>query len=331
MFEGISFAYPWMFYFLLIIPLMLLWYWYKGRSKQPSVIYSSLKIFKSMPPSLKERLKYVPIILRALAIALLIVALARPQTYSSGQNIYTEGIDIVMALDISGSMLSEDLKPNRIEAAKEVIKKFIKKRPNDRIGLVVFQSESFTQCPLTIDHNVLVNLLSQVHSGMIPDGTAIGDAIANCINRLKDSKAKSKVIILLTDGVNNSGNVDPITAAQMAHTFGIKIYTIGVGTRGEAPYPVKTPFGIRYQMLPSDVDEATLQKIADITGGQYFRATDTKGLNEIYQTIDKLEKSKIQVTSYRNATELFYGWLGGGLLLLVLELGLGKTVFRKLP
>lgn len=331
MFEGISFAYPWMFYFLFIIPLMLLWYWYKGRAKQPSVIYSSLGIFKGMPPSFKERLKYTPVVLRSLAIALLIVALARPQTYSSGQNIYTEGIDIVMALDISGSMLSEDLKPNRIEAAKKVIKSFIKDRPNDRIGLVVFQSESFTQCPLTIDHNVLINLLSQVHSGMIPDGTAIGNAIANCINRLKDSKAKSKVIILLTDGVNNSGEVDPITAAHIAKTFGIKIYTIGVGTRGEAPYPVKTPFGIRYQMLPSDVDDSTLTQIADITGGQYFRATDTQGLKEIYKTIDNLEKTKIQVTSYRNATELFYGWLGGGLLLLLLELGLGKTVFRKLP
>jgi Ca-activated chloride channel family protein len=331
MFSDISFAYPWMFYFLLVIPLMLVWFWYKGKHKQPSITYSSLKIFRGMPLSWKERLKYLPIILRSLAIALLIVALARPQTYSSGQNTYTQGIDIVMDLDLSGSMLSEDLKPNRIEAAKEVIKNFIKERPNDRIGLVVFQSESFTQCPLTIDHNVLLNLLSQVHSGMIQDGTAIGNAIANAVNRLKDSQAKSRVIILLTDGVNNSGEIDPVTAAQIANTYGIRIYTVGVGTRGEAPYPVQTPFGTRYQMIPVDIDENMLQKIADITGGQYFRATDTPSLKNIYSTINKLERSKIEITSYRNATELFYGWLGGGLILLFLEVGLSKTVLRKLP
>jgi Ca-activated chloride channel homolog len=331
MFSDISFAYPWMFYFLLVIPLMLVWYWYKGKHRQPSITYSSLKIFKDMPLSWKERLKYLPIILRSLAIALLIVALARPQTYSSGQNSYTQGIDIVMVLDLSGSMLSEDLKPNRIEAAKEVIKNFIKDRPNDRIGLVVFQSESFTQCPLTIDHNVLLNLLSQVHSGMIADGTAIGNAIANAVNRLKDTEAKSKVIILLTDGVNNSGEVDPVTAAQIANTYGIRIYTVGVGTRGEAPYPVQTPFGTRYQMIPSDVDDSTLTQIANITGGEYFRATDTEGLKDIYHKIDQLEKSKIEITSYRNATELFYDWLGAGLVLLFLEIGLGKTVLKKLP
>jgi Ca-activated chloride channel homolog len=331
MFSDISFAYPWMFYFLLIIPLMLFWYWYKGKHKHPSITYSSLKIFRDIPLNWKERLKYLPIILRSLAIALLIVALARPQTYSSGQNSYSEGIDIVMALDLSGSMLSEDLKPNRIEAAKEVIRDFIKERPNDRIGLVVFQSESFTQCPLTIDHQVLLNLLTQVHSGMIPDGTAIGNAIATAVNNLKDGQAKSKVIILLTDGVNNSGEIDPVTAAQIANTYGIKIYTVGVGTRGEAPYPVQTPFGIRYQMIPSDVDDSTLTQIANITGGEYFRATDTEGLKDIYKKIDQLEKSKIEITSYRNATELFYGWLGAGLVLLFLEVGLGKTVLKKLP
>ncbi len=236
-----------------------------------------------------------------------------------------------MVLDISGSMLAEDLKPNRIEAAKNVIENFIKGRTSDRIGLVIFARDSFTQCPLTIDYSVLLNLLSQVKSGMIEDGTAIGNAIANGVNRLKDSKSKSKIIILLTDGVNNSGEVDPVFAAQIAKTFGIRIYTIGVGTQGEAPYPVQTPFGTRYQMIPVEIDESVLRQISSITGGEYFRATDNKTLKDIYDKIDKLEKSRVEITSYRNAKELFYGWLGAGLLLLVLEVGLSKSIFRRLP
>jgi Ca-activated chloride channel homolog len=228
-------------------------------------------------------------------------------------------------------MLAEDLKPNRIEAAKNVIDNFIKGRTSDRIGLVIFARDAFTQCPLTIDYSVLRNLLSQVKSGMIEDGTAIGNAIANGVNRLKDSKAKSKIIILLTDGVNNAGEVDPVFAAQIAKTFGIRIYTIGVGTKGEAPYPVQTPFGVRYQMIPVEIDEPVLRQISKITDGEYFRATDNKTLNDIYDKIDKLEKSRIEVTSYRNAKELFYGWLGGGLFLLVLEVGLSKSIFRRLP
>jgi Ca-activated chloride channel homolog len=331
MFKGISFAYPWILYFLIIIPLMIVWYWLKGRQKQPSITYSSLNIFKNIAFSWRERFRHIPIILRVLAVALLIIALARPQNFSSGENIYTEGIDIAMVLDISGSMLAEDLKPNRIEAAKNVIDNFIKGRTSDRIGLVIFARDSFTQCPLTVDYSVLRNLLSQIKSGMIEDGTAIGNAIANGVNRLKDSKAKSKVIILLTDGVNNSGEVDPVFAAQIAKTFGIRIYTIGVGTKGEAPYPVQTPFGIRYQMIPVEIDESVLQQISKITGGEYYRATDNKTLEDIYDKIDKLEKSKVEITSYRNAKELFYGWLGAGLFLLVLEVGLSKSVFRRLP
>ena len=331
MLKGISFAYPWVLYFLIIIPLMLVWYWMKGRKKQPSITYSSLSIFQNIAFSWRERFRHFPVILRVLAIALLIIALARPQNFSSGENIYTEGIDIAMVLDISGSMLAEDLKPNRIEAAKDVIDNFIKGRTSDRIGLVIFARDSFTQCPLTVDYPVLRNLLSQVKSGMIEDGTAIGNAIANGVNRLKNSKAKSKVIILLTDGVNNSGEVDPVFAAQIAKTFGIRVYTIGVGTKGEAPYPVQTPFGTRYQMIPVEIDESVLQQISNITGGEYFRATDNKTLADIYDKIDKLEKSKVEITSYRNAKELFYGWLGAGLFLLVLEVGLSKSVFRKLP
>ena len=264
MLNNITFAYPWILYFLVLIPLMALWYWFKGRNSQTSINYSSLNIFRGLKPTWRERLKYLPNILRMLAVALLIIALARPQNFESGENVYSEGIDIAMVLDISGSMLAEDLKPSRIEAAKEVIDEFIQARTSDRIGLVVFARDAFTQCPLTIDYSVLRNLLSEIKSGMIEDGTAIGNAIANGVNRLKDSKAKSKVMILLTDGVNNAGEVDPISAAQIAKTFGIRVYTIGVGTRGEAPYPVQTPFGIRYQMIPVEIDENVLKQIAEI-------------------------------------------------------------------
>jgi len=331
MLNNVTFAYPWILYFLLVIPLMALWYWFKGRNSSPSINYSSLNIFKELKPTWRERLKYIPNILRILAVALLIIALARPQNFQSGENIYSEGIDITMVLDISGSMLAEDLKPNRLEAAKEVIDAFVQARTSDRIGLVVFARDAFTQCPLTIDYSVLRNLLGEIKSGMIEDGTAIGNAIANGVNRLKDSKAKSKVMILLTDGVNNAGEVDPISAAQIAKKFNIRVYTIGVGTRGEAPYPVQTPFGIRYQMVPVEIDENVLKEIAKTTAGEYFRATDNKKLEEIYNTIDKLEKTKLEVTSYRNAKELYYSWLGGGLILLILELGLSRTILRKLP
>jgi Ca-activated chloride channel family protein len=295
------------------------------------VNYSSLKIFKDLKPTWRERLKYIPAILRMLGVALLIIALARPQNFQSGENIYTEGIDIAMVLDISGSMLAEDLKPNRLNAAKDVIDEFVQARTSDRIGLVVFARDAFTQCPLTVDYSVLRNLLKDIKSGMIEDGTAIGNAIANGVNRLKESKAKSKVMILLTDGVNNAGEVDPISAAQIAKTFNIRVYTIGVGTRGEAPYPVQTPFGTRYQMVPVEIDENVLKEIAKLTNGAYFRATDNKKLKEIYETIDKLEKTKVEITSYRNAKELYYSWLGGGLVLLLLELGISRTILRRLP
>lgn len=331
MFKDISFAYPLFLYLLILVPLLPTWYWIKGKKKQPSITYSSLSVFKDIPATWKEKFRHTPVILRTFALMCLIIALARPQTFSSGQNIYTEGIDIAMVLDISGSMLAEDLKPNRIDAAKNVIDNFIKDRTSDRIGLVIFSRQAFTQCPLTIDYRVLKNLLSKVKTGMIEDGTAIGNAIADGVNRLKDSHAKSRIIILLTDGVNNAGEIDPLTAAQIAETFGIRIYTVGVGTRGEAPYPVQTPFGTRYQMIPADIDEGMLQKIAGMTGGEYFRATDSKTLQDIYNKIDKLEKSKVEITSYRETTELFYNWLGAGLILILLEFGLSKSVFRKMP
>jgi Ca-activated chloride channel family protein len=331
MFNDVTFAYSWVLFFLLLVPLLVAWYVWLGRKKQAAISYSSLKAFEKIPATFRERFRHLPFELRMLALIFLIIALARPQNFSAGQSVNAEGIDIAMVLDISGSMLAEDFKPNRLDAAKEVIDEFVKGRTSDRIGLVIFSREAFTQCPLTIDYSVLRNLLGEIKTGMIEDGTAIGNGIANGVNRLKDSDAESRVVILLTDGVNNAGEVDPISAAEIAATFGIRIYTIGVGTRGEAPYPVQTPFETRYQMVPVEIDEAILKKIAETTGGQYFRATNNRALEEIYNKIDKMEKTKIEITSYRNAKELFAGWLGIGFLLLFLELIASKTILRKLP
>jgi len=329
--HNVSFGSPAFLYALIVVPLLVLWYIRRHKAVTTDLRFSSLRPFAAVKPGLKERLRHAPFVLRVLAVTVLIVALARPQTTSSGQNVYTEGIDIVLLLDISGSMLAEDFQPNRIGAAKDVAQNFIDGRTNDRIGLVIFAGESFTQCPMTLDYRVLKNLLRQVKPGMVEDGTAIGMAIAQGVNRLKDSKAKSKVMILLTDGVNNRGEIDPQTAAQIAATFGIRIYTVGVGTMGEAPYPVQTPFGIRYQNIPVEVDEKGLQQIAATTGGQYFRATNNKALKDIYAEIDKLEKTRIEVKAYRSYTELFYDWAGIGVLALLLEVGLSGTILRKHP
>jgi Ca-activated chloride channel family protein len=252
---NVSFASPWVLYGLLVIPVLVFWYIRRRRAAVGTLRFSSLAPFDALKPTLRERLRDLPFILRVAGLALLIVAIARPQSVSEGENIYTEGIDIVLVLDISGSMLAEDFQPNRIGAAKEVAQKFVDARTNDRIGLVVFAGQSFTQCPMTLDYRVLKNLLRQIKPGMVEDGTAIGMGIAQGVNRLEGSTAKSKVMILLTDGVNNRGEIDPLTAAQLAQSFGIRMYTIGVGTIGEAPYPVQTPFGIRYQNVPVDVDE----------------------------------------------------------------------------
>ncbi len=332
MFNDVTFAYPWVLFFLAIVPAMLIWYWKIGKKRQSAVTYSSLGVFHNIPPSWRERLRHFPMILRTLAVAVLIVALARPQSFSSGQNVTTEGIDIMLCLDMSGSMTSEDLKPNRIDAAKAVAEKFVESRPNDRIGLVIFGRQAFTQCPITIDHRVLLKLLREVKIGMVnPDGTAIGNAIADAVGRLKDGQAKSKVIVLLTDGENNAGEIDPLTAAELAKTYGVRVFTIGVGTNGEAPYPIQTPFGVRYQMVPVQIDVALLQKIADMTGGEFFRATNNRALVEIYKRISELTKSKIKVTSYRNAAELFPGWLDAGLILLFLEIGMSRVVLKRVP
>jgi len=328
---GITFAYPVVLWLLLLIPALIYFYYKKIKLSEPAIVYSTVQIFDKRKKSWKEKFSDTPIFFRMVILAALIIALARPQSFSSGENVYTEGIDVVLVLDISGSMLAEDFRPNRMEAAKKITQEFISGRTSDQIGLVIFSRDAFTQCPLTVDYSVLKNLLQEVKSGMIEDGTAIGNAIANGVNRLKDSKAKSKVMILITDGVSNAGEVDPLTAAEIAKNFGIRIYTIGIGTIGEAPYPFQTPFGIRYQMVPVEIDEAVLRAISKTTDGKYFRATGNKKLEEIYQAIDKLEKTKFEVTSYKNKKELSFPWLWCGLILLVIEVGMSKTFFRKLP
>ncbi|MBI3788068.1 MAG: VWA domain-containing protein [Ignavibacteriales bacterium] len=328
---GDSFAYPWMLWSLLLVPILAFAYLRRRKKMVTEIAFSSLKPFERIKPSLRERMRHVPVSLRLFALACLIIALARPQSVSSRENVSTEGIDIVMLLDISGSMLAEDFSPNRMQAAKQVADEFVDGRTNDRIGLVIFSAESFTQCPLTTDYPVLKTLLREVKNGMIADGTAIGLALANGVNRLKDSKAKSKVMILLTDGVNNRGEIDPITAAKIAATYGIRVYTVGVGAQGQAPYPVETPFGIQRRLIPVDLDEKTLNAVANMTGGKYFRATDNRTLRAIYKEIDQLERTKIEVTAYKRYSEHFYSWLAGGLLALLMELGLASTVLRKIP
>ena len=328
---NIEFAYPnFFFLFIGLIP-MIVWYILKQKNSNASLQLSSLKGFEKTPVSVKIYLRHLLFILRVLAISLLIIILARPQSSNNWQNVTTEGIDIVMAVDISGSMLAQDFKPDRLEASKTVASEFINGRPDDRIGLVVFSGESFTQCPLTTDHAVLINLFKDIKSGMIEDGTAIGMGLANAVNRLKDSKAKSKVIILLTDGVNNRGSIAPLTAAEIAQTFGIRVYTIGVGTQGTAPYPVQTPFGTQFQNMPVEIDEGVLTQISQLTNGQYFRATNNSKLKDIYKEIDKLEKSKIDVKEFSKRSEEFYLFGLVALILFVLEMLLKYTYLKSIP
>jgi len=329
--NNIDFAYPYFLYFLLVIPLLILWYWFKYKKNNADIQVSTTESFENTPKSIRQYLFHGLFVLRILAIALLIIALARPQTSTSRKDITIEGIDIVMALDVSGSMLAQDLRPDRLEAAKDVAIDFILGRPNDRVGLVIFSGETFTQCPLTTDHAVIKNLFKDVKSGMIEDGTAIGDGLATAVNRLKDSKAISKVIILLTDGVNNMGSLDPLSAAEIAKIYGIRIYTIGVGTIGMAPYPVQTPFGLKYQDMEVNIDEDLLRQVAVMTNGKYFRATSNRKLKEIYNEIDKLEKSKIDVTEFRKKKEEFLPFALWACIFLIFELIFRNTVFRTLP
>ena len=326
------FANPTYLYLLLLLIPMIGWYVYKLSKNQASLQVSSTEGFDAPEASSwKVWLRHVPFILRMAAVAVLVVILARPQSTNSWQNSSTEGIDIVLAMDISTSMMAQDLTPTRLEAPKDVASAFINGRPNDNIGLVVFAAESFTQCPLTTDHTVLLNLFKDVQPGIIQDGTAIGLGLANAVSRIKDSQAKSKVIILLTDGVNNQGEIAPVTAAEIAKTFGVRVYTIGVGTQGKAPYPFQTAFGVQYMDVDVEIDEPTLKQIAATTGGQYFRATDNASLKEIYSEIDKMEKTKISVQEYSKKQEEYKNWAILLFSLLLVEILLRNTLLRNIP
>ena len=319
-----------LFLLLLLIPVVR-WYVWKLRNSHAAVQLSSSDELSCQPKSLRVWMIHVPFVLRVAVIILLSLALARPQLSNRWQSESTEGIDIMMAIDISGTMLGEDLKPNRLEAAKAVATEFVLSRPNDQIGLVVFAGESFTQCPLTTDHAVLVNLFQSVKFGMIEDGTAIGLGLANAVNRMKDSTTKSKVVILLTDGSNNRGEIDPQTAAEIAKTFNIRVYAIGVGSYSqEVRVPIQTPYGVQYGTMNSEFDETTLRNIAHMTGGEYFRATDNNSLRSIYQQIDQLEKTKIRVREYSKRTEHFMPFLVAALLCLLLEVLVRFFVLRTI-
>lgn len=328
---GYTFLHPEYFFLLIIIIPMVWWYVRKQKTAFASLQISSLKAFENTPRSGKDLLRHLPILFRILALIFLIIAIARPRSTDSLQNVTTEGIDIMISLDISGSMLAMDLKPNRIEAAKRVAVDFIKGRPNDRMGLVIFAAESFTQCPLTLDHNVLINLFNDVQLGMLEDGTAIGMGLATAVNRIKDSDAKSKVIILLSDGENNRGAIAPLQAGEIAKTFGVRVYTVGVGTVGTAPMPINTVFGQQIQDVEVRIDEDMLKGIADMTGGKYFRATDNRALESIYKEIDELEKHKIEVQEYTRHKEEFLPFVLLAALFLLCEIFVKNLVLRILP
>ncbi len=326
-----EFVHPSYLYLLLLLLPLIAWYILKLSHTQASFKLASTDAFQKMPRTLKVYMRHLPFVLRLISIALIIIVLARPQSINQWQTTESQGIDIILAVDISGSMLAQDLTPDRLTAAKKVASEFVVDRPNDKIGLVIFAGESFTQCPLTTDHKVLLNLLNEVRFGMVEDGTAIGLGLANSVNRLKDSNSQSKVVILLTDGTNNRGQIAPLTAADLARSYGIRVYTIGVGTQGMAPTPVQTPFGIRIQNVEVDIDEKTLTEIASITGGQYFRAEDNEGLSNIYDEIDEMEKYLINVQNVTRKQELYLPFALLALALIFIELILRRTWLRSIP
>lgn len=328
---NITFAHPWLLLLLLLIPLLIVWYVFRYRKQHAALQFSNIGLFEDVEKSFRQKIYPLLYVLRLVALGAIIVALARPQSMLSRQQMKVDGIDIAMAIDVSGSMRAEDFKPNRLEAAKKVASKFIDGRQNDRIGLVVFAGEAFTQTPLTIDHQVLQRQLASIRNGDIKDGTALGDGLATAINRIKDSKAASKVIILLTDGVNNQGSVDPQSAAEIAAMYGIRLYTIGVGTQGMAPYPFKDPLGItHYQNIPVEIDEQLLQDMAESTNdGHYYRATSSKSLSQIFEQIDQMEKTKIDVTQYSQTKDEYLPWLILALGALLLELILKLFYFKN--
>lgn len=326
-----TYANPEYFWLYLALIPIIGWYIWKQHTMNATLQISSLKGFEGMKQSYKYYLRHLPFALRILALSTIIFVLARPQSTNKWSNTTTEGIDIVMAIDLSGSMQAQDLKPNRLQAAIDVATEFVAGRQNDKMGLVVFAGESFTQCPLTTDQSVLINLFKAIPDIELEDGTAIGMGLATAVARIKDSDAKSKVIILLTDGENNAGEITPETAAEMARTFGIRVYTIGVGTNGTAPFPIQTAFGLRYQQIPVKIDEDLLRTIASNTGGEYFRATNNEALEAIYQRIDELEKTKIEKKEYSKKTEEYWRYAVLALLILLVEILMRNTVLRTIP
>ncbi len=325
-------------YFLLLLLLIpyVLWYFLYRKRSEPTMRMSDTYAYLNASKSWRVRLMSLPMLLRCLAFVMIVVALARPQTHNSWDNKQVEGIDIMLAMDVSTSMLAEDLKPNRIEAAKDVAAEFISGRPDDNIGLTIFAGESFTQCPLTTDHTSLLNLLQNVRTdiaarGLIQDGTAVGMGLANAVSRLKGSKAKSKVVILLTDGSNNMGDISPLTAAQIAHSLGIRVYTIGVGTNKVAPYPMPVAGGVQYVNMPVEIDTRTLSQISAMTEGNFYRATNNRELKQIYRDIDQLEKTKMNVTKFSKRYEAYQPFAIAAIVCLLLELLLRNTVLRRLP
>ena len=329
-FNDINFGYPQFFYLFAIIPILIGVKIIQGNRKLAALSISSIKGMNNVS-SWKNVFHQLPFICRLFTIACIIIALANPQTRNDQQQTEGEGVDIILCIDVSGSMTAQDFKPNRMEAAKKVASDFVDKRIADRIGIVIFSGESFTQCPLTTDHAVLKMQIEQIHNGLLEDGTAIGSGLATGVDRLRGSNAKSKVIILLTDGVNNGGLIDPATAKEIAKTFKIKVYTIGVGTDGYAPTPMNTPMGIVMQNEKVAIDEKLLTNIANETGGKYFRAKDNESLKNIYNEIDKLEKSKVEITTYHRFTDKFYPFVFAAMLFILLEILLRFTVFKKFP
>ncbi len=325
-------------YFLLLLLLIpyILWYFLYRRKNEPTMRMSDTKQYLYAPKSLRVRLIHLPMFLRCVSFVLIVCAMARPQTRNSWDNKTVEGINIMLAMDVSTSMLAEDLKPNRMEAAKDVAHEFISGRPNDNIGLTIFAGEAFTQCPMTTDHASLLRLLQDTRTdiaarGLIQDGTAVGMGLANAVSRLKDSKSKSKVVILLTDGSNNMGDISPMTAAEIARSLGIRVYTIGVGTNKVAPYPVPVAGGVQYVNIPVEIDTKTLKDIAQTTDGNFYRATNNKELKQIYQDIDKLEKTKMNVKHFAKQYEAYQPFIIAAFLILLMEILLRITWLRKIP
>lgn len=331
--QDIQFAEKHWFWLFLLLPVMIIWYFVKLKRYEGEVQFSSFDNFKGIKTSLKARLRHVVLLLRLLGVSCIILALARPQSRSSWKDIKTEGIDIVISMDISLSMLAKDFKPNRLEVAKEVIMDFIDARPNDKIGLVIFSGEAFTQCPLTVDHKILKNMFPEIKAGMLDQGTAIGLGLADAVARIKESKAKSKVIILISDGVSNVGEIAPLTAGEIAKTFGLRVYTIGVGTKGKALQPVAMyPNGqLEYDYVDVEIDEEVMTKIATMTGGKYFRAMDKESLKNVYKEIDRLEKTIISEKSFTNKAEHFLPLGLAALISLLMEFILKRIVFKSAP